>query len=173
MQECKMEAIIACTREGGIGLANKLPWKIKEDLEHFKRITMGNKDKRNAIIMGRKTWESIGRPLPGRINIVLSTQLEGVPEDQAFIVRNLAELEHLLGSLQKLSTFGTPFLIGGASLYTSFFEQDKISKIHLSLVDKSYVFDTSIDLSLIYSERFELETSQKFSEFTYFKYLRV
>jgi len=168
-----MEAILACTAAGGIGLANKLPWKIDEDLKHFKRMTVGTKDQRNAVVMGRKTWESIGRPLPGRINIVLSTQLEGVPAEQAFIVKDLAELDQLLLSLQKCHWFGTTFLIGGASLYKMFFAQDKVSKVHLSLIDKPYVFDTSIDLSMIYNDRFRVQTIQRFSEFTYFEYSRV
>ena len=73
-----MEAILACTHNGGIGLNGKLPWRLKEDMKLFKRITTtiqnpNDEGKQNAVIMGRKTWESIPnkfRPLPNRINII-------------------------------------------------------------------------------------------------------
>jgi dihydrofolate reductase/thymidylate synthase len=70
--------VVAYTRRMGIGKDGGLPWRpLKNDMARFKRITMGSlsKDKFNVVIMGRKTWESIPekfRPLPGRINIVLS-----------------------------------------------------------------------------------------------------
>ena len=71
-----MEAILACTKKGGIGLNGKLPWRIKEDMMLFKKITTTTAAtiSQNAVIMGRKTWESIPkkfRPLPNRINIIL------------------------------------------------------------------------------------------------------
>ena len=59
--------VVAIDAKGGIGIDNKLPWHIPADLAHFKRTTLGQ-----PIIMGRKTFESIGRPLPGRRNIVVS-----------------------------------------------------------------------------------------------------
>lgn len=59
--------IAAVARNGVIGLENRLPWRIPEDMARFKELTMGN-----AIVMGRSTFESIGRPLPGRTNIVLT-----------------------------------------------------------------------------------------------------
>jgi len=66
--------IVAFTCQYGIGFQNKIPWYYKEDLQHFKKLTTGN-----AVIMGRKTYESIGRPLPSRHNIVVSsTDIDGV-----------------------------------------------------------------------------------------------
>ena len=63
--------IVAATKKFGIGLNNKLPWRIPEDLKHFSKTTIGKGN--NAIIMGRKTWESIGsKPLPKRHNIIIS-----------------------------------------------------------------------------------------------------
>ena len=65
--------ILARARNGAIGLDNALPWHLPEDLGHFKRSTMGA-----TLLMGRRTWESIGRPLPGRTLVVLSRRpLEG------------------------------------------------------------------------------------------------
>ncbi len=61
--------IVAATRNQVIGLDNKMPWHLPADLRYFKQCTLGK-----PIIMGRKTWESLGRPLPGRLNIVISRQ---------------------------------------------------------------------------------------------------
>ena len=63
----KISLIVARGSNGAIGLNGKMPWHIPEDLKHFKTVTMGC-----PVIMGRKTWDSIGRPLPGRRNIVLT-----------------------------------------------------------------------------------------------------
>lgn len=67
----KIVIVVAMNKENVIGVDNKLPWHISEDLQHFKKITYGK-----AIIMGRKTFESIGRVLPGRKNIVISRNTE-------------------------------------------------------------------------------------------------
>jgi dihydrofolate reductase len=61
--------VVAMSRNGVIGRDNRLPWRLPADLAFFKRVTMGN-----PVIMGRRTYESIGRPLPGRLNIVVTTQ---------------------------------------------------------------------------------------------------
>ena len=61
--------VAAVAANGIIGAAGQLPWRLPEDLQHFKHLTMGH-----PVIMGRRTWESLGRPLPGRENIVVSTR---------------------------------------------------------------------------------------------------
>ena len=66
----KISLIVAVSRNGAIGLNNQLPWYLPEDLKYFKSVTMGK-----PLIMGRKTFDSIGRPLPGRANIVLTRDL--------------------------------------------------------------------------------------------------
>ena len=63
----KIALIVAAARNGVIGSGNKMLWRVPEDFAHFKRTTMGH-----PIVMGRKTWESIGRPLPGRRNVVVT-----------------------------------------------------------------------------------------------------
>ena len=63
----RMELIVARGKNGVIGLKGKMPWHLPEDLKHFKETTMGC-----PVLMGRKTWESIGRALPGRTNVVLT-----------------------------------------------------------------------------------------------------
>ena len=64
-----LSIIVARAENGVIGRGNALPWHLPEDLRYFKRVTMGK-----PIVMGRRTWESIGRPLPGRQNIVMTRQ---------------------------------------------------------------------------------------------------
>ena len=61
--------IVAASENGAIGVEGELPWRLSDDLKRFKAVTMGK-----PIVMGRKTWESIGRPLPGRQNIVITRQ---------------------------------------------------------------------------------------------------
>ncbi|WP_163268152.1 dihydrofolate reductase [Chelativorans alearense] len=63
----KLSLIVAIAKNGVIGRAGGLPWRLSTDLKRFKALTMGK-----PVVMGRKTWESIGRPLPGRLNIVIS-----------------------------------------------------------------------------------------------------
>ena len=65
----RLAAIVAVTENGVIGRDNDLPWYLPADLRYFKRVTLGK-----PVIMGRKTWESLDRPLPGRLNIVVSRQ---------------------------------------------------------------------------------------------------
>ena len=105
MSQARISLIVAMDRKRGIGIANQLPWKLPEDLAHFKRTTTGH-----AIIMGRKTFDSIGRPLPGRRNIVVTRnpawRHEGVltattPEQAFALARDEQEA----------------FVIGGAELF--------------------------------------------------------
>lgn len=110
-------AIIAAISENGvIGVGNQLPWHLSEDLKYFKRHTLGK-----PIIMGRNTFESIGRPLPGRTNIVLSTRSDWAPQGVA-VVRSLDEaLSVAEQSLAGLPVAGldTPevMVIGGEQIY--------------------------------------------------------
>lgn len=97
--------IVARARNGVIGRDNTLPWRLPEDLAHFKRTTMGA-----PVIMGRKTWESIGRPLPGRRNIVVSRNTE-LRLDGAEIASSLEDALRLCVGVEQV------FLIGGAQLY--------------------------------------------------------
>ena len=180
-----MEAILACTHNGGIGLNGKLPWRLKEDMKLFKKITTtiqnsNDEGKQNAVIMGRKTWESIPnkfRPLPNRINIILSRTINKQETEVAnsiYVVRNLEELDILIEKLNEEQQLDTPFIIGGATLYNKMFELDKISKVHLSLLNKEceYECDTFFDMKYISSGKFRVNKIETFDEFSYFKYWR-
>ena len=97
--------IVARARNGAIGLANAMPWHLPADLAHFKRTTLGH-----PVIMGRRTWESIGRALPGRKNIVVS-RTPGFRAEGAQVVRSLEEAWRAAEGAEEA------FVIGGARLY--------------------------------------------------------
>jgi len=96
--------IAAMGKNRAIGLAGKMPWHLPAELQHFKRATMGK-----AIVMGRKTWQSIGRPLPGRQNIVISRS----PDFDAMG----ADVTNSLKSAVELSQASEVMVIGGGQLY--------------------------------------------------------
>jgi dihydrofolate reductase len=97
--------VAAVAANGIIGAAGQLPWRLPEDLQHFKHLTMGH-----PVIMGRRTWESLGKPLPGRENIVVSTQ-RGYEAPGAAVASSLdAALALCIGE-------PVAFVIGGTRLF--------------------------------------------------------
>jgi len=103
-----LNLIFARARNGVIGHNNTLPWHLPEDLAHFKATTLGQ-----PVIMGRKTWDSLPvkfRPLPGRMNIVVTRQTDW-HSDGAHVVHSVDE------ALQACPTDAQPWVIGGAELY--------------------------------------------------------
>ena len=123
--------IVAATREGVIGNGNKLPWNIPEDLAYFKRTTMGH-----PVIMGRKTYESIGRPLPGRPNYVLTSDPTPIP---GVTLLERAELPcELIGR--------RVFIIGGAQVYRAF--EDRIDEIYLTEISLKVEGDTKLPFNI-------------------------
>jgi len=103
--------IWAMSRNRTIGRTNALPWHLPEDMKYFKRVTMGK-----PIIMGRKTWESIGRPLPGRTNIVITRDPTYIAEGVK-IVRTLDEAISLAQSIALIDGADEAVVIGGAQIY--------------------------------------------------------
>lgn len=120
--------VVAMDADRAIGLNNGIPWRLKEDLQLFKRITMGH-----PILMGRKTWESLGRPLPGRQNIVLTRNADYVAEG-AVVITDIAQLETL--ELQDEEVM----VIGGAQLYARMLPL--MQRLHVSEVAGSHEADT-------------------------------
>lgn len=100
--------VAAVARNGAIGIEGRLPWRIPEDLARFKRLTMGH-----AVVMGRATYESIGRPLPGRRNIVLSRSVD-------LNYQGVEVAGSLDGAIETARSHGEDaFIIGGAEVYRS------------------------------------------------------
>ena len=100
-----LELVVAVADNGMIGREQGLPWRQRADLRHFKAITLGH-----PILMGRRTWESIGRPLPGRLNLVLSSR-DDLVLPGATVVDSVASAVQAAGAVPRL------FVIGGATLY--------------------------------------------------------
>jgi len=121
MTQPAISMIVARSRNHVIGRDNQMPWKISADLQFFKRVTMGH-----PVIMGRKTWESIGRPLPGRRNIVVSRNAE-YQATGGELVGSLDE------ALTSLSDFERVFVIGGEQLFTQAFP--KADRLYITEID--------------------------------------
>jgi len=115
-----MELIVAVAENDVIGRGNQLPWRLSADLRHFKALTLGK-----CVLMGRKTYESIGRALPGRTNLVLSRSPEFAPGD-CTVVATLEAARSAAG------TASTLMVIGGAEIYRLCLPF--ASRIHLTLV---------------------------------------
>ena len=119
-------AIVA--RNGGIGRDNKLLVHLPNDLAHFKRTTLGA-----PIVMGRRTWQSIGRPLPGRRNVVVT----GNPE---FVAPGAETAPDLPAALARLADVPKVFVIGGASLYAAALPM--ADELVLTEIDADFEADT-------------------------------
>ncbi len=102
-----LSLIVAMEERGGIGYRGKVPWKLRSDLRRFKAITMGH-----HLIMGRVTWDSIGRPLPGRVNIVISRRANWVA-DGCIVVPTLAKALEMARAAHETEAF----VIGGSQVY--------------------------------------------------------
>ena len=116
----KISIIVAMADNRVIGHDNRLPWHLPADLKHFKATTMGK-----PIIMGRKTWESIGRPLPGRTNIV-------VTRDTRYTADGCVVVHSVDAALQACSADEEVMVIGGAEFYRQVLPE--ASTLYLTLV---------------------------------------
>ena len=124
MAQPAISMIVARSQNHVIGRDNQMPWRISADLQFFKRVTMGH-----PVIMGRKTWESIGRPLPGRRNIVV-TRNQNLQLQGGEVVHSLEE------ALNSLAEFPRVFVIGGEQLFTQAFP----------LADRLYLTEIKLDI---------------------------
>jgi dihydrofolate reductase len=124
----RLTLIVARARNGVIGASGGLPWRLPEDLAFFKRMTMGH-----PIVMGRKTWESIGRPLPGRRSIVV-TRERGYAAAGAEVVHGLDEAIALCRGSDEI------FVIGGAQLYAEALSH--ADRLLLTEIDADFAGDT-------------------------------
>ncbi len=97
--------IAAVARNGTIGQDNALPWRLKADLQHFRALTLGH-----PILMGRRTWDSLGRPLPGRRNLVVSRASD-------FRAAGAECFSDLAAAIAAAGEAATLFVIGGAQIY--------------------------------------------------------
>jgi dihydrofolate reductase len=118
----KISAIVASSENGGIGKKGKIPWNLKDDLAYFKSVTMGH-----TLIMGRKTYQSIGMALPGRRMIIVTRQPEFIAEG-CLIVNTLREAFALAKSRGEEEVF----IAGGSEIYYQTF--DLVEKVYMTRV---------------------------------------
>ena len=135
-----LQAVVAATADGVIGRDGSMPWRLGGDLRRFKKLTMGGN-----LIMGRRTYDSIGRPLPGRTNVVLT-------RDAQWSARTIAahpdvRIAHDLDEIASCCDLDQPrYLIGGGQLYHSL--ADRIGTWWITRVWSAVEGDTRIDIDL-------------------------
>ena len=142
-----LSIIVAIAREGVIGCHNKLLWHITEDMKYFRRVTTGH-----PVIMGRKTFESIGRPLPGRTNIVIT-------RNRTYDAPGCTVVDSIEEALTHIAPEEEAFVIGGGEIYAQALPM--CDRLYITDVDADYHGDTffpAIDKTrwtLEHEERFE------------------
>jgi dihydrofolate reductase len=154
-----ISAIVAMATNRCIGRDNTLPWRLPADLKRFKQLTMGH-----TLVMGRKTYESIGRPLPGRTTVVVTRQRDYAPEG--------VQVAHSLEQALELARGDEVFIAGGADLYRQ--AMAHVRRLYLTRIGRDYEGDTffpEVDLSgwrLVAEEHHEATaTEPPFSFLTY------
>lgn len=156
----ELTLILAATRDMGIGLRGTLPWTgLKKEMAYFARITkrlppQGEAPAMNAVIMGRKTWDSIPpkfRPLKGRLNIVISRSFNSPPEEPASLETDPVKASSLEQAISYVNTnghVGRIFVIGGAQIYAAALEMKEARRIMLTKVISDFECDTHFSLAL-------------------------
>lgn len=139
----EISIIAAVSNDGVIGINGKIPWDIPEDMKYFKNITS-----QNTVIMGRKTFESIGYPLPNRINIVVSSQASIISQkyrDER--LKGIILVENLEKAIGIGAIFGRPiFLIGGSRIYKEGLKYT--NTMYITRVNKSLLIDIHNQFSM-------------------------
>jgi len=141
----KFNIIVAIDSDGGIAKNGNIPWSCKDDMNLFRRITIGGGN--NAIVMGRKTHETIGRLLPNRHNIIISTQSQNIfPVD----ISVYSSLDTCLTD-DGLSVYDEIFIIGGQMIYEQCLTKymNMCDKVYISEFHKSYNCDQTFPMDLI------------------------
>ena len=155
--------IVAYCNNRGIGLNNQLPWHFPQDLKKFSKITKGNGN--NAIIMGRKTFESIGKVLPGRFNIVLSKNYNYKNVDC------YSNIEDAL-NICNLQKFDEVFIIGGSQIYEEVLKKKLIHKIYATEINCDFECDTFFPLiNNFILENYEKDVNNENISYKIFKLL--
>jgi dihydrofolate reductase len=156
----KIRLITAIDDNYLIGDGNSLPWNLPEDLQRFKEMTTGN-----TVVMGRKTYESIGKPLPDRKNIVLTSQVEG-----KFLLPGACFINSI-DKILDMNIEGDLYVIGGAQIYEQFYPYSDF--IHLTITDDTYKGDTYLPFTILDIENdFNIINREYFKDFMCVNYER-
>lgn len=167
--------IVACQKDGGISLKGKIPWTCPSDMRHFREITINSRPPlKNAVVMGRKTFDSIGKPLSGRINYVV-TKNESLSSTDSIIYAT--SLDGALKSAAQNNSVDKIFVIGGADIYHQTLRDwnQFIDTTWLTQINTNYECDRHINLDLIKENHYlslcNPHTDPTGTELTFHKYL--
>lgn len=133
--------IVAFDVKRGIGINNRLPWYIPDDLKHFQKLTQGNG--KNAVIMGKNTWNSLPvKMLAGRDNLILSSELV-IEENTLFnnYIKTFNTLQKLTDFCEK-NSYEDVWIIGGSQIYNLFLDNKRVDKIYATIINQQYKCDT-------------------------------
>lgn len=139
--------IAAACKNNGIGIGNRLPWRLKREMEYFNRMTIESSEPdtlKNIVIMGRKTWSSIPpkhRPLKDRTNVVLSRTVSTI-EDRDSVDHIFSSLPDALEGVSQLRNKGQVWVVGGQSVYEEALRMPQCKKVFLTKIDADYECDT-------------------------------
>ncbi len=134
----KLSVIVAVAENGVVGNNNALPWHISADLKYFKQTTLGK-----PVVMGRKTFESIGRPLPGRTNIVISSRRD-YAADGVTVVNSLQRALDYAAEVALIDGTEELMVIGGATIYGAAIplaDRLYVTEVHASVTGDAYLRD--------------------------------
>ena len=163
--------IVATTENGVIGKGGKMPWYMPADLKHFKHITTLGES--NVVIMGRKTYDSIGKSLPGRVNYVITRNRDKSKTDyiDAEVYNTIEDaLEHAQGLEYFMKVEIDVHIIGGASIYEQIIKMDKVEFIHHTLIHTKLDGDTFFNIPkgwVLKSEKFNLSDNKNTYDYTF------
>ena len=133
--------IVAFDVNQGIGINNKLPWYIPDDLKNFSKLTRGNG--KNAVIMGKNTWNSLPvKMLAGRDNLILSSELV-IEENSPFnnYIKTFNTLQKITEFCEK-NSYENVWIIGGSQIYNLFLDNKRVDKIYATIINQQYECDT-------------------------------
>ncbi|XP_034838663.1 dihydrofolate reductase [Maniola hyperantus] len=147
MSKVKLNLIAAACENMGIGANGTLPWRLKKEMAYFTTMTskVSLPDKTNAVIMGRRTWDCIPlkyRPLPNRVNIVLTRQVDAVKETVPEGVVVVPGLDEAISYIEGREDIESTWVIGGSSIYKAAMEHPNCGKIYLTEIQRSFDCDT-------------------------------
>jgi dihydrofolate reductase len=162
----RVSMIVAVSSNGVIGRDGGLPWYLPGDLRHFKRTTMGH-----HLIIGRRTWEELGKPLPGRTMVV-------VTRSRRFVAEGATIVGSLERALETAAADDEPFIGGGAQIYRVALARDLVDRIYLTRIHAEVEGDTFLpeidfdEWDLVSEERHEADEKNEFP-YSFLVYERV
>ncbi|ODV61407.1 dihydrofolate reductase ASCRUDRAFT_75425 [Ascoidea rubescens DSM 1968] len=172
--------VAALLPELGIGYQGRLPWRLRREMKYFVDVTTGSRNtsalalgSRNAVIMGRRTWESIPlrfRPLKNRLNVVLSRLFDDFllnSENENIVYSN--GLDNAIERLQQLESINRIFIIGGAEVYNLALKNEKVNRVLLTEINSigglDHKMDTFLDFGAEEQKKWEKKSTQELRDF--------